>query len=180
MLMTSVVKLRVINTIGSAIFTGYALVIHSYPTAAMNACLIVINVYNLFRLIKNVRSYAIVSVSPEDAFVRFFLGKYEQDIQHFFPATADTLVYDRAYLICHESNPVGIFLAQTETDGVLNIIIDYTIPAYRDSSVGKYLYEWLSHEQLHTLTVYNASHEHLAYLKKMGFSNQDGVWTKSF
>ena len=30
MLMTSVVKLRVINTIGSVIFCGYALAIHSY------------------------------------------------------------------------------------------------------------------------------------------------------
>ena len=35
MLMTSVVKLRIINTIGSVIFCGYALAIHSYPTAAM-------------------------------------------------------------------------------------------------------------------------------------------------
>ena len=35
MLMTSVVKLRVINTIGSVIFAVYALLIHSYPTAAM-------------------------------------------------------------------------------------------------------------------------------------------------
>ena len=29
MLMTSVVKLRIINTVGSVIFTGYALTIHS-------------------------------------------------------------------------------------------------------------------------------------------------------
>ena len=50
MLMSSVVKLRVINTIGSGIFAGYALLIHSYPTALMNACLVGINLYNLVRL----------------------------------------------------------------------------------------------------------------------------------
>ena len=53
MLMTSVIKLRVINTIGGVIFCGYALCIHSYPTAAMQVCLIVINIVNLYKL-KNI------------------------------------------------------------------------------------------------------------------------------
>ena len=42
-LMTSVVKLRIVNTIGSLIFMIYALIIKSYPTAVMNACLVLIN-----------------------------------------------------------------------------------------------------------------------------------------
>lgn len=47
MLMSSVIKLRVINTIGSGIFAVYALIIHSYPTALMNFCLVSINVYKM-------------------------------------------------------------------------------------------------------------------------------------
>ena len=39
-LMSSVVKLRVINAVGSLVFAGYALIIHSYPTALMNFCLV--------------------------------------------------------------------------------------------------------------------------------------------
>ena len=42
-LMVSVVKLRIVNTIGSVIFTIYAFIIHSYPTAIMNLCLVMIN-----------------------------------------------------------------------------------------------------------------------------------------
>ena len=42
-LMSSVVKLRVVNTVGSLIFAAYALIIRSYPTAIMNFCLVVIN-----------------------------------------------------------------------------------------------------------------------------------------
>ena len=178
MLMTSVVKLRIINTVGSAIFTGYALVIHSYPTAAMNACLIVINMYNLFRLYKNARSYAILRLSPSDGFVRFFLDKHEADMKHFFPVVNKNLLYDYTCLVCHNNNPVGIFLAKTEADGTLNISIDYTIPAYRDCSVGKYLYTWLAHEQIPRLTIDKASAGHVAYLKKMGFSEQNGQWIK--
>lgn len=56
MLMSSVIKLRVINTIGSGVFAAYALIIHSYPTALMNFCLVAINVYNLVKLSKRIRT----------------------------------------------------------------------------------------------------------------------------
>ena len=52
MLMTSVVKLRVINTIGAVIFLCYAICIRSIPTAVMQLSLIIINVINLYKLIK--------------------------------------------------------------------------------------------------------------------------------
>ena len=42
-LMSSVVKLRIVNTIGSLIFAVYALIIKSYPTAILNICLVCIN-----------------------------------------------------------------------------------------------------------------------------------------
>ena len=50
MLMTSIIRLRVINLIGSLIFTVYALLIRSYPTAAMNVFLVGINVWHLIHL----------------------------------------------------------------------------------------------------------------------------------
>ena len=58
MLMTSVIKLRIINTVGSLIFTVYALIIKSYPTALMNFSLVLINVYNLYRLLKVQKDYS--------------------------------------------------------------------------------------------------------------------------
>ncbi|MDO5338306.1 MAG: YgjV family protein [Eubacteriales bacterium] len=57
MLMTSVIKLRIINTIGASIFAVYALIIRSYPTALMNTCLVIINIYNLIWLLKKERHY---------------------------------------------------------------------------------------------------------------------------
>ena len=51
-LMTSVVKLRVINTIGSLIFMTYAVIIKSYPTAVMNFCLVLINLHYLWKMSK--------------------------------------------------------------------------------------------------------------------------------
>ena len=81
MLMTSVVKLRIVNTVGSAIFMGYALVIGSYPTAVMNFFLIAINVWHLIRLLRSHKEYDLIETRLGDSFVSYFLEKNLQDIR---------------------------------------------------------------------------------------------------
>ena len=51
MLMSSIIKLRVINTIGSVISGIYAVICGALPLALMNLCLIIINVVNLVKLL---------------------------------------------------------------------------------------------------------------------------------
>ena len=48
MLMPSIVKLRVINTIGSIVSGIYALIVGAFPLVLMNSCLIIINIYNYY------------------------------------------------------------------------------------------------------------------------------------
>ena len=89
MLMSSVVRLRVINTIGSVIFAVYALIIRSYPTALMNAFLVGINVYHLLRLRNKEASYTVAEGSMEDAFLRYLLDREQADIRRYFPGFSE-------------------------------------------------------------------------------------------
>ena len=66
MLMTSVIRLRIINLIGSVIFAIYALLIRSYPTAIMNFCLAAINIYHLRRLLKEQKQYDLIEMDRRD------------------------------------------------------------------------------------------------------------------
>ena len=68
-LMSSVVKLRIVNTVGSLIFAIYALIIRSYPTAVMNICLVCINLYYLWKLRHKDSSYRLLSLQQGEAFV---------------------------------------------------------------------------------------------------------------
>ena len=52
LLMTSIIKLRILNLAGSLISGIYALLIGSFPLALMNGCLIMINIINLYKLMK--------------------------------------------------------------------------------------------------------------------------------
>ena len=68
MLMTSLTKLRVVNSIGCIVFATYALIIKSYPTAAMQACLLIINCIGLYNLSKNKKQYSITELKNGDSY----------------------------------------------------------------------------------------------------------------
>ena len=172
MLMTSVVKLRIINTIGGVIFCGYALCIHSYPTAAMQVCLIVINLINLYKLNNTKKEYTAISVKAEDGFLAHFLFTYINDIKKYFPDFLPPQNDAKIFLITCGEVPAGVFAAKEEADGNLHVELDYTTPAYRDCSAGKFLYNHLKHLGIKSLSAETKIPSHEKYLKKMGFKSK--------
>lgn len=185
MLMTSVVKLRVINTIGSVIFCGYALCIHSYPTAAMQVCLIVINVINLVKLNNTKKEYSAVQVKANDGFLTHFLDTNATDIKRYFPDFSSPADTDQIYLITCAQVPAGVFIAekadkaQSDTPAPLIIKLDYTTPAYRDCSAGKFIISKLAAEGTKTLQTTTQNSAHQKYLKKLGFEQNNNTFTKT-
>ena len=175
-LMSSVVKLRIVNTVGSLIFAVYALIIKSYPTAIMNTCLVLINLYYLWKLRHGDSSYRLLSMQPGETYAKDFLESYGKDIANFFPERRpEEAAANRVYMVFHGSDPAGIMIGQEE-DGVMNVALDYSTPAYRDCSVGKFRLENLKRPLL--LRYSGAEETHLNYLKKLGFEENNGVWEK--
>jgi hypothetical protein len=178
MLMASVVKLRVINTVGSVISATYAFIIGSFPLALMNICLIVINVYNLIKLLKTQQEYDLVCVGSGDAFVKYFVDRYGKDISNYFPEFAMTDGLDTAYMVCCNGDPAGLLLGKRQGDH-LEVALDYTTPAYRDCSVGKFLYSRMASLEIHKLTVTaKLTADHCDYLRKMGFHVENSRFCK--
>ena len=178
MLMTSVVKLRIINTIGSVIFCGYAIAIHSYPTAAMQVCLIIINIINLYKLNNTKKEYSAVEAKADDAFIAHFLSVNSEDIRKFFPDFAAPAADDKIFLITCEHIPAGIFIAE-DNSGALKVKLDYTTPAYRDCSAGKFLYSHLQKIGIKKISAETKIPAHEKYLNKMGFSHDGDSFTKN-
>ena len=169
MLMTSVVKLRIINSLGGIIFCVYALCIHSYPTAAMQVCLVVINLVNLYKLNNTKKEYSAVSLNSSDSFLAHFLYTYSSDIKKYFPDFSGTIDGDKILLITCEESPAGLFIAKDDGKGLFNVKLDYTTTAYRDCSVGKFLYNHLRHIGIKKIIAETKIPAHEKYLKKMGF-----------
>ena len=179
MLMTSVVKLRIINTVGSVIFCGYAIAIHSYPTAAMQICLIIINMINLYKLNNTKKEYAAVGVNANDGFLGHFLFANSSDIKKFFPDFSNASENDKIFLITCGQVPAGVFIAQEDGTGNLCVKLDYTTPAYRDCSAGKFMFSHLNHLGIKKITAETKIPAHEKYLRKMGFSLDGDFFTKN-
>ena len=154
-LMTSVVKLRVVSILGSVVCILYALIIKAYPTFVMNVCLVIINAYFLYQGFRTDKEYDLLTVDVNDPLTLYLLDAYQED----------------------KKKPVGLTVCSIE-GSVLHVKLDYSIPEYRDYSVGKYLYQKLK-EMGYEKAIYEGSiRNHLKYLEKTGFVNHDGVYEK--
>jgi len=174
LLMSSIIKLRIINMIGSIIFCVYAFKIHSIPTAVMNLALVGINIYFLFRLIKSQKTFSMIQGSVEDTSVQYLLNKYEEDLSNYFDIRVLASA-DRVYIIYENDTLAGISAGRAEGRN-LDLVMDYTTPQYRDCSVGKYLYSKLR-EEFDTLSYSGNNEKHIPYLEKMGYIKGNGRYT---
>ena len=182
MLMNSVVKLRVVNTIGSVIFAIYALIIKSYPTAVMNVCLVSINIYHLMKLRNTQKYYKVFETQPGDGFLNYLLSYYKEDIVKYFPNFSVESLKDspaaRIFTVCCEDKAAGAIGGEQHGDE-LEFLLDYSTPAYRDTSEGAFLYSELKKFGIRSLVSRGDSAEHAEYLKKMGFTGpEEGVYRK--
>ena len=178
MLMTSVFKLRVINTIGSCIFTMYALIIHSYPTALMNFCLVLINLHFLWKMSRMDRDFDLVKTGKGDAFLRYFIDSRREDIRACFPGISlDFSDATDAYIVCCKGLPVGVTVGEASGDA-LNLVLDYTIPEYRDFSVGRFLNAELKKQGIRKLCYGGPVEFHLPYLQKLGYVKNGELYEK--
>lgn len=66
LMMSSILKLRVINLFGAALFTLYGLLIGAYPVAAMNLFIVLIDLYYLRDMVSMTERFTIFKVQRDD------------------------------------------------------------------------------------------------------------------
>ena len=181
-LMTSVVKLRIVNTLGSFIFMVYALIIHSYPTAVMNFCLVLINLHFLWKGRHTGKQYDLVQLNKDDRYLHYLINRQYDDIKKCFPGIDFRGVQDldkvnRCYVVTSLGAPAGITLGKEEAE-TIDLVLDYTLPEYRDFSIGAFLMKKLKQQGVDKLTFSGPVEHHLAYLNKMGFVKNGDVYEK--
>lgn len=180
MLMSSIVKLRVINVIGSVISATYALIVHAIPLVVMNICLIIINLVSLRKLLKNTKTYQLVETTTADSLVQYFLTYHQQDIEQVFPDFNRASLQNKpCYVVFCEGNAAGVTIVQ-ENQEQLEVLVDYSTQAYRDCSVGKFLYQKLTEMGKKSLLFRSTlTPTHQSYLLKMGFIQEEDGYRKT-
>ena len=177
-LMTSVYKLRVINTIGSLISMIYGLLVPVYPTVVLNGALALINIFFLWRHLssRSEKIYSATKAEAADPIVRAFLEKYKEEIYEFFP-TFDIVSADvnTAYVIMCEDTLAGVCLGKFKDNREFDVYLDFVTKAFRDFSVGKFFYRELEQENITKCRFLADIPKSYVYLRKVGYKRNGDV-----
>lgn len=178
MMMTSVVKLRIYNILGSFISMTYAFLCNTWPVVLLNLGLIIINIWQLLRLNKHKVVFAYLTADASDKSLKYFLDYYKDDIRKFFPEYEGVNPKNaEVHMVYAEGEPAGIMIGTREKDE-LTVQLDYSTPKYRDCSVARFLFPELSKSGISRLVTAEGVPGHNQYLTKMGFEKQDGKMCK--
>ena len=178
-------KLRLINLSGAVLFAIYGVFIHSLPVITLNSGTALLNLFHLNKLRRRKDRFEILEArSVDEPLMQKFMNYYREDIIQFF-GVPDFKVNDD-YLSCYilrNMVPAGIFIGrvvgedQEQKSKVLEILIDYVTPEFRDMKNSQFLFyknsDWLKKHRISEFRMTTSVSTHQQYLQKIGFENID-------
>jgi GNAT superfamily N-acetyltransferase len=174
LMMSSILRLRIINLFGALTFTVYGLLIQAYPVAAVNLFIVFINLYYLRRMLRTREFFRLLEVEPDSEYLRHFLAFYRDEIgstaPHFqYAPGASTLTL----FVLRDTVPAGLLVGDVEGD-TLRVRLDFVPPRYRDFKIGRFLFEeqvgFFRSRGIREIASAGGSREHVEYLRRMGFT----------
>lgn len=183
LMMRSLLRLRVINLVGAAIFTVYGVLIEAPPVWLVNGAIVLIDVYHLRTLLGGAEpTFEILEVDADTAYLRRFLTRHRDEIAASQPSFTGLGAEHRVFLILHELAPVGVFAARPDaSEATAAVDLDYVIPGYRDLKPGRFLYaDPAVRRRLGVERVVTApgSSRHRQYLERIGFERQGNRYVR--
>ena len=178
LVMSSIVKFRWINLLGSALFAAYGFLIQAWPVCFFNSAIVFINLYFLYKIYSRKDEFKIIKTSDKESLLHEFVNFNKKEIEKISP-DFDFNLSDKEYnyFITRNMVLVGLFLAHKESSRILCIDLDFVTPQYRDFKNGAFLYNSLqsSFEKsgIDTIKAIAKTNAHANYLKEMGFKSED-------
>ena len=125
------------------------------------------------------RQYDLVESSPSDGMLQYTVNRQKSDIETYFPGIQlDFSNANSAYLVCYKGSPAGIFVGCRKEDSSMEILLDYSLPEFRDFSIGKFLFSKLSECGITSLSYNGPVEKHQDYLDKNGFVKTGDTYIK--
>ena len=174
LLMTRILRLRVIGLIGSATFLIYGLLIGSVPIMITNLVIIVINGTFLWRANQITEWFYLLEVRPDSRYLEEFLRFHHDDILTSQPDwNGEVADGDLTVLVLREMQP-AMAMVGTIRAGAMEVRLDYAIPRFQDYRTGRFLYDsnasYFTDKNVTTIEATARTKTFNRYLKKVGFT----------
>ncbi|HOI29175.1 MAG TPA: hypothetical protein PLZ15_05375 [Melioribacteraceae bacterium] len=177
LMMSSIVKLRIINFFGASIFSTYGFIIGAYPVGILNGFITLVDIYYLTEIFfrKENEFFRVLEVKTTSEYLNYFLKYYEKDIKKFMPSFLFSPCKNcHVMFVLRNAVPAGLVISEYSDDESIHVRLDYAIPGYRDFKMGKYVFNEIF-KQKKVKNIYSdpGNEKHEIYLKKMGFIKKE-------
>lgn len=174
LLMSSILKLRWINLIGSAIFSLYGFLIGAYPVGVMNLGICIINIYYLIKIYGSKEYFKLLPIEGNSPYFNYFLDYYNINSDKFENISKlDINKCEISLYILRNMVPAGVFIASQHDKNTLKVELDFVIPEYRDFKIGRFIFEdskdYFLKKGYSKFISFTSVDSHINYLKRMGF-----------
>jgi hypothetical protein len=180
LMMPSLVRLRMINSIGCLVFVLYGILIHAYPVAILNGFIFGINVFHLSRMFRQKDYFQLVEISHDSTYLNSLLEFYRDEIKLIYPDYDYSMeVNQPTFLVLRNMVPAGVFVYQ-RNGAQARILLDYVIPMYRDFRVAHFFYHekagYFHQQGIERFVAAPGRASHAKYLERMDFLLEDGMY----
>ncbi len=168
-------KFRWINALGCLSFIIYGIFIHAVPIIFTNIFLFAINIYYLIKIYSSKEDFDLINIKGNEKLILKFLQFYNKDIKNYFPDFISELeVSNLKFVVLRNLVIANIFIGELQSDGIVLVNLNYTVPKYRDYKVGKFIFnkkkEFLISAGVKTIIYKEVTKNgHKKFLKVMGF-----------
>lgn len=188
MMLSSILRLRLINLAGALAFTVYGILIGAIPVAILNGLIVLVNAHYLLRMLRAKEYFHLLNLRPDSDYLSYFLVFYERDIGSLNPGFEYRASKNLMTLfILRDCAPSGVFISEKEPGGVLRVVLDYAVPRYRDFRIGRFLFvdkaDFFRERGIREIIVTPRTAEFRAYLIEVGFEltgDSDGSYRLRF
>ena len=184
LLVNNDLKFRWLNTGGNIAFITYALVLHTIPVLITNLILFCINIFYLYKVYNRKEKFELIEFTGEEKLARQFMDFHMGGINEYFPGFNGLIPRDNLNFVVTRNVVISnMFSARVDEQGDAWVLLNYTLPKYRDYKVGRFIFEadrdFLVSKGVKRI-VYDipVSSKHRSFLKHIGFTESEGLLVK--
>lgn len=173
--MSNIWRLRWVSLGGSITMAIYGLLIGSFPVILLNFFVAGTNVFYLVCMSRKKDYFTLLKVSRSNRdFLPRFLAFYDLDLKQHYPNFVPAWLEScDVYFILRNMVSVGLFAYRPRSDGVVEIVVDYVIPDYRDLKNAWFVYAYqkavLFSDGDQRFETLGSTPVHRKYLRRVGF-----------
>ncbi len=180
LMMRSLLRLRVINSLGCVVFIIYGVWIHAYPVAILDGFIVCINVFYLTRMLRQKDYFQLLEIDHDSAYLSSLLDFYKDEVKEIYPDYVHNAESGHpTWLVLRNMVPAGVFVLQREA-AQAKVLLDYVIPTYRDFRVARFFYhekaEYFHGQGIDRFVSAPGRPRHARYLERMGFRLKDAMY----